>query len=271
MKDVKLVICDIDNTLVQKHQPLTDRARAAILELRSRGVLFGLASGRGTKQLKILDEQWGITSDVLIGMNGAQLYDGLDNTEHMFYEMKPEWLKECFEMLAPFPSDPYVVRDGRVLVREDNGAVIQSQKYLKNQDRAIVVKDDSEFWQLPGTKCGFRVKAEIMPAIEEHLKQFTFEGYIGFKTETTMYEFGHAEANKGKLLKEFCAKHDIDISKVWAFGDMTNDVTLLEAAGVGVCMCNGSDDCKAVADIITEKPVWEDGWADFVENHILNK
>ena len=50
---------------------------------------------------------------------------------------------------------------------------------------------------------------------------------------------------------------------------MTNDITLLESAGVGVCMANGSDDCKAVADMITEKPVWEDGWADFIENHIL--
>ena len=137
MKDVKLVICDIDNTLVQKHQPLTERAKQAILELRSRGVLFGLASGRGTKQLKILDEQWGITSDVLIGMNGAELYDGLDNSEQLLYEMKPEWLHQCFDMLAPFQSDPYVVRNGRVLVREDNGAVIQSQKYLKNQGCCI--------------------------------------------------------------------------------------------------------------------------------------
>lgn len=269
MKDVKLVVCDIDNTLVEKHQPLTERARNAINELRNRGVLFGLASGRGTNQLKILDEQWGITSDVLIGMNGAELYDSLDNSDHLYYVMKPEWLKECFEMMAPFKSDPYVVRNGKVLVREDNGSVIQSQKYLKNQDRSIIVKDDSEFWEKEGTKCGFRVKADIMPAIEEHLKQYTFDGYIGFKTETTMYEFGHALASKGKLLEEFCAKHDIDITKVWAFGDMTNDITLLESAGVGVCMQNGSDDCKAVADIITEKPVWEDGWADFVENHIL--
>ena len=84
-----------------------------------------------------------------------------------------------------------------------------------------------------------------------------------------MYEFGNAEASKGKLLEMFCAKHDIDISKVCAFGDMNNDITLLESAGVGVCMANGSDDCKAVADMITEKPVWEDGWADFIENHIL--
>ena len=269
MKDVKLVVCDIDNTLVQKHQPITERARNAIIEMRKRGILFGLASGRGTKQLKILDEQWGITSDVLIGMNGAELYDSIDGSDELLYVMEPEWLKECFEMLAPFKSDPYVVRNGRVLVREDNGAVIQSQKYLKGQDRAIVVEDDSEFWSEAGSKCGFRVKEEIMPAIEEHLKQFTFEGYIGFKTETTMYEFGNAEASKGKLLEMFCAKHDIDISKVWAFGDMTNDITLLESAGVGVCMANGSDDCKAVADMITELPVWEDGWADFIEKHIL--
>ena len=110
-----------------------------------------------------------------------------------------------------------------------------------------------------------------MPAIEPRSAQFEKKGYISFKTETTMYEFCNAKASKGDLLKMFCDEHGIDMKYVWSFGDMTNDITMFEVSGVGVCMLNGSPDAKAAADIITEKPISEDGWADFVEKHILKE
>ena len=60
MKEIQLIVCDIDNTLVVKHQPLSLRAKKAIEELKKRGILFGLASGRSCKQLKLLQSQWDI-------------------------------------------------------------------------------------------------------------------------------------------------------------------------------------------------------------------
>lgn len=86
-----------------------------------------------------------------------------------------------------------------------------------------------------------------------------------------MFEFCNAKASKGALLLKFCQDHHIDTESVWAFGDMTNDISMLQAAGVGVCMLNGSEDTKAAADLITEKSVEDEGWADFVEKHILAK
>ena len=56
---------------------------------------------------------------------------------------------------------------------------------------------------------------------------------------------------------------------VASFGDMTNDISLFEVSGLSVCMANGSPDAKAAAQIVTEKGVDEDGWADFVEKHLL--
>ena len=50
-----------------------------------------------------------------------------------------------------------------------------------------------------------------------------------------------------------------------AFGDTTNDHTMLEPSCVGVCLKNGSDDTKAIADIITDYPCDEDDWARFME------
>ena len=108
-----------------------------------------------------------------------------------------------------------------------------------------------------------------MPAIEERVKLYKNDNFIGFKTEMTMFEFGNAKAQKGTLLKLFYETHQIEREAVWSFGDMTNDITLFDESGVAVCMINGSDDAKAHAHYITDLPCTEDGWADYMEKYIL--
>lgn len=49
------------------------------------------------------------------------------------------------------------------------------------------------------------------------------------------------------------------LDKVVAFGDTTNDNTMLEINGYGVCLQNGSEITKAIADAITEYLCNEDG------------
>ena len=269
MKNIKLVVCDIDNTLVVKHTNLSERGRAAIRELRKRGILFGMASGRSVPQLHNLEDQFDIQCDLLIGYNGGEIYDGLKGTEEMLYMMEPQWLKEAFEIMAPFEYNPYMIRNGESLVLRLDERTMASKAYMKHVDPPRVVKDLSEYWAEPAPKVGFRVRLEDMPAIEARAEAMRGEGYTSFKTEANMYEFCNAKASKGALLKAFCDEHGIDMKDVASFGDLTNDISLFEVSGYSVCMANGSDDAKAAAQIITEKGVEEDGWADFVEKHIL--
>ncbi|MGN1343204.1 MAG: Cof-type HAD-IIB family hydrolase [Traorella sp.] len=269
LKDIKLIVCDIDNTLVVKRQDLTQRGMNVIHQLRNKGILFGLASGRGTEQLKTFEDKWNIKCDVLIGMNGAEIYDGIDQHHEIYYDMEAEWIEECFKIMEPFNTRPHLVRNGMMLARKSDSEAQASAKYAKNTNPVRLVEDDSEFWEDRAIKFGFRVSAEDMPAIEKAVAQHPSDNWIGFKTETTMFEFGNKQANKGKLLKLFCEKHHIPIEQTCAFGDMTNDISMLVEAGIGVCMLNGSDDAKAVSDYITDKGVNEDGFADFVEKYIL--
>ncbi len=55
---------------------------------------------------------------------------------------------------------------------------------------------------------------------------------------------------------------------ILAFGDEHNDVDMLKFAGWGVAMANGTDQLKAVADDITEKPNTEDGLADYLTKYL---
>ena len=53
------------------------------------------------------------------------------------------------------------------------------------------------------------------------------------------------------------------------FGDISNDNELLEVAGVGVCMINGSDETKGYASDITELSNDEDGFAHYLQEKVL--
>ena len=269
MEKARLVICDIDNTLVPKHKNISDRTRNVIHKMREQGIFFGLASGRGVDSLHQLEEQWDIHCDMIIGQNGAELYDDFTKENELFYIMKPEWLKQCMEIMAPFDCNPTLGRDGIHYVRRIDEKTASSHSYLKGAKPPHVVKDDSEFWAAPAVKIGFRLNAEDMPAVEKRAAQFPSDDFIGFKTENTMFEFGNKNASKGKALELFCKRRELDLKNVYTFGDMTNDISMLKSAGVGVCMLNGSDDAKAAADIITDKSVDEDGFADFAEKYIL--
>ena len=43
------------------------------------------------------------------------------------------------------------------------------------------------------------------------------------------------------------------MEEIIAFGDMDNDLGLLKEAGWGVCLKNGCDACKQIADILEKE------------------
>ena len=114
----------------------------------------------------------------------------------------------------------------------------------------------------------FRTTLQQMPIIEEKISKLKGKNYVGFKTQADLMEFAHKDCNKGHALKKYCELHDIDLNDCIAFGDTTNDNEMLKIC-YGVCLKNGSEDTKRCAKIITDTICDEDGFADFVEKHIL--
>ncbi len=66
-------------------------------------------------------------------------------------------------------------------------------------------------------------------------------------------ELNSLDANKGAALKTLCGLLGVGIEETLTFGDGSNDLTMLSAAGTGAAMLNASDKVKAAADIVTER------------------
>ena len=271
--DVEIVVCDIDGTLTHDGTVYPSSYTLNVIEkLHAKGIGFGLASGRGSEQLNNIMNEWGLSFvfDLTIGLNGSEYYDGKKDEYKSLYMLNREDIKDIITgMITRFPElNVSIYRNGMRLLRFEDDMAVESKKRTGMDN--LIVSDLSEMWDEPCSKVMFRVTEEQMEKIEPFAKSLANDRFRDCKTQTTMMEFVHAKANKGNCLKAYCENSGIDIRKTIAFGDMSNDNELLEAAGIGVCMINGSADCKASADYITEKTNNEDGCADFIERYILN-
>ena len=65
-------------------------------------------------------------------------------------------------------------------------------------------------------------------------------------------ELNLASANKGAALEALCRHLGVAMEETVAFGDGTNDLTMLRAAGLGVAMGNAAPELKAAADMVTD-------------------
>lgn len=265
-KNIKLVVCDIDNTLILPHHLLSERAKKVIANLHKEGILFGLASGRPLEDLDHMLEDWKVDVDMMIGMNGSSLRDCHTGKEYTYYMMKPEWLKETIDLMAPFHGNPIIYENNDVVCVHEDDMVRLSATSAK---RGVKKVDDIGYlYRKENAKIMFRVKPEEMKKVEDYFEAHPLtNGYVGFKTQPNLYEFANKYTHKGFALEKYCEMTQLDPANVMACGDTSNDNTMLEYSGVGVCLKNGSQDTKESADIITKKECADQGWEDFMEEY----
>ena len=269
---IKAVVCDIDGTLTRDGSITPSiETLEVIKKLHEKGILFGIASGRGVSQLRDLASEWGLDFefDIVIGLNGSEYYDLNHNEHKKLYVLPKEDIKEILDlMLKDHPNlNASIYRNGKRLLRFEDALAVNSKRVTKMSN--YIIKDLSELYGEDCSKLMFRVTEDEMAEIEPLAYQISNDRYRCCKTQTTMMEFVNANANKGAALKDYCDHNEISVDEVMSFGDMENDIELLEVSGVGVCMKNGSEPTKKAADVITQKTNNEDGCADYIIKNLL--
>ena len=90
-------------------------------------------------------------------------------------------------------------------------------------------------------------------------------------TLTTVYsnpyylEIFRKEAGKGSAVIRLAAHLGIRLEDTIAAGDEQNDISMIEAAGLGIAMCNATEEGKKSADVITAYDNDHDGLAEYLK------
>ncbi|KAG0204048.1 hypothetical protein BGX28_003889 [Mortierella sp. GBA30] len=83
-------------------------------------------------------------------------------------------------------------------------------------------------------------------------------------------EISAAGVNKGLGLQRYCEANGIAREDVVAFGDLLNDAEMLQFAGLGLCMGNGHEEMKRLADRVIGTNA-EDGLAKEIESWFTSR
>ena len=266
---VTMIATDLDGTLLDSHKQVSEETRKVLRELKNRGILFGIASGRPVESGQILVHDWGLENDIsfLIGMNGGALYDMRTKAKHTYYPLSGDKILEIMEHFKDMDVIFQCMLGNDRFVSKSTEKTRAHAKLFCEHEHEV---DLQEF--LPGReidKLILFLDPELMPAVRQRATTFSDPAYTSMQTADNLYEYMDPRINKGFGIEKACKHYGITPDHVVAFGDAENDEAMIETVGLGVAMANASDELKKIADVVLKETNDQDGLAHFVENVVL--
>lgn len=246
---VKLIVCDIDDTLIHKELHLSPRTVEMIRRVKEKGVQFTLATGRMPYRAEVLAGEAGLdipyiaNNGTILFDRGRMLYSRLVDAGQ-FKTVFRKYMAENPEFTVIFS---YPDRE-RPLVR--TGWVTDRLYKYKGYDETL--GDSDEVWDQEVHKVYVLddSRSGLIGRLSNELKamggEFGFFQYGEYSIEIVA-----GGCSKASGLSSLLGYLKIPASEVMAIGDHTNDIEVIRMAGIGVAVANADPKLKAAADYIT--------------------
>lgn len=269
---IQLFASDMDGTLLQDHLTIHPENVQAIHELQKNGYHFVICTGRDLLQAQLCLKPAAITCPV-IALNGSKAYDEEGNTlfevtiphneaRQLIDQLEKAGLKWQV-MTSKGIFEPNFEQD--FLKRIE--ALQQQHPHLSKTEFEIEVaklralfhaKEVASFDEVISdpTIAIYKISSnhedggEVYDSIKTYIHQ-NLPSLVVTSSYHTNIEVNHREAQKGIALKRFAKKLGLSMEEVFAIGDNSNDVSMLQMAGYGVAMENANQAAKNAARYFT--------------------
>lgn len=257
----RLLAFDLDGTLLDDKKKLPEENRQALIEAAARGMILVPATGRilrgipeAIKELPfiryyilsngaaVVDTREGKTlyrADVPLDL-ALRAYDYMDTLPVIYdcYQDEIGWMsREMYERCAPYfayePGILDLVNRLRIRVEDFKGTLREKGRPLQKLQMYFLPEDEEE-------------RQRQLKRIPE-----LFPDLVATSSTSNNIELNHADANKGKAMLALAQVLGVAREETLAFGDGSNDSSMLRAAGWGVAMANSTPDVKDAADEVT--------------------
>lgn len=263
--NIKLVVSDLDGTLLNPQHQLTSETCQAIEALESYGVQFMIATGRHYQDVALIAQQIQ-TPMCLITSNGARVHN--DCGELVYENHIPSKLvKTVLDLSTGFNVHRNIYKQALWLVEEPHEALLA----IHDSGFGYHLCDFTNIGLESIDKIYFTAEHSALLALEAHLKaHLAGQLYITF-TSPEYLEVMNLGVSKGQALQGLLDKQGLVPEQVMALGDGMNDKEMLALVGHKVVMQNASDRVKALfPDSPVAKSNAENGVADYLKRSVLN-
>ena len=266
----KLLVLDVDGTLLNDERKISKRTLAALLKVQQMGVRIVLASGRPTYGLMPLAKtlELGNYGGFVLSYNGCQIIKA-QNGEILFERrINPEMLPYLEKKARKNGFAIFTYHNDTLITDSPDNEYIKNEALLNNLK---IIKEDEFSTAIDFAPCKCMLvsdKEEALIELEQHWEKRLAGTLDAFRSEPYFLEVVPCGVNKANTLGALLEHLEVTREEAIAVGDGVCDVTMLQLAGMGVAMGHSQDSVKVCADYVTASNE-EDGVALAVEKLIL--
>jgi Cof subfamily protein (haloacid dehalogenase superfamily) len=264
---IRMVIADVDGTLVTQEKILTKRAADAVLRLHEAGIEFSITSGRPPRGMAMLIDPLKLTQP-LAAFNGGVLIEP-DLTTVVDQKFLPAGVPETvIEVIENHGLDVWVYTDTGWFVRDANAAHVAREQWTVKFPPAVV----KTFAGLLGRVAkivGISDDLDRVAKCEKDVQQAGGTHISAARSQPYYLDVTHPQANKGGVVLAMSKLLKIPAEEIATIGDMPNDVLMFEKSGLSIAMGNASSEVQASASYVSSTSE-EEGFANAIEKFVLS-
>ena len=262
---VRLVVSDLDGTLLDPASKVTGRSRAAVNMLRSAGIRFTLISARPPRGMKQFVEALNIVEPVVC-FNGAviaspqmEVLSQVLLARDVAEQVAGIILGHKLDLWAFVGCDWYATSAvGRHVANHIASLGIQPRPLASPAD-------------IVGSVAKLVGVSDDFPAVqrcEQDVLQVCGQQVSATRSKDYYLDVTHRDADKGDGTEHLSRQMGIPLEEIASIGDMPTDALMFRRTGISIAMGNASDEVKAQARFVTASNA-EEGFAVAMERFVL--
>jgi len=257
---IRLLLADVDGTLVTPAKELTDQAVAAVRELNRAGVLFALTSGRPPRGMAMLIDPLDVNTPIA-AFNGGLLVDRHMNT------LAQHVVEPVIHLLRSAGLDAWIYRAANWYVQDPNGPHVHREAATVRFPPTV----RPDYTGLTDAVAKIVGVSDDHPAVARAAREAhdRFGDHVSAACSQPYYvDVTHPLANKGSVATYLAKRYRLPAEQIATIGDMPNDVLMFAHSGLSIAMANADPQVQRAARRVTAANDQE-GFARAVRRFIL--
>jgi Cof subfamily protein (haloacid dehalogenase superfamily) len=262
---IRLLLADVDGTLVTPEKALTGAAIAAVRELGQAGVTFALTSGRPPRGMSMLIEPLAIGTPIAAFNGGLLVAPDMSVIEQ--HTLPAHVVGPIVELLESFSLDVWLYRDADWFVRHPDGPHVE-QESRTVQFEPTVRPDYADLHDRIAKIVGVGDDHDAVARAASAAHDRFGDHVSAARSQPYYVDVTHPQANKGSVADYLCRRYSIPEAQIATIGDMPNDVLMFARSGLSIAMGNSDREVQRAARRVTG-PNDRDGFAEAVRRFVL--
>jgi hypothetical protein len=264
---IKLVIADVDGTLVTQEKVLTKRAAEAVQRLHDAGILFTITSGRPPRGMAMLIEPLKLTLPIAAFNGGVLIKPDLQTVVDQKF-LAPGVPERIIKAIEDHGLDVWLYTDIDWFVRDPNAPHVAREQWTVKFPPTVVKSFDGLLGRVAKI-VGVSDDLERVAKCEKDVQQAGGDQVSAARSQPYYLDVTHPKANKGEVVLSLSRLLNIPASQIATIGDMPNDVLMFQKSGISIAMGNASPEVQAAATYVTSSNE-DEGFANAMEKYVLN-